>query len=136
MSKNAKHIISPGDNISIILKRSKNMDRYGLWSVIKNRIFCIEAYEEKLIEIITKDSIGFNLLIGLTKLTATPTTDIESIEFKKCSSQSKLVAKIQTCAQSQLVGAPGSNFVIALIPLADSKKIQVFFLDLKELKFF
>lgn len=114
-----------------------NMGCYGLWSMLASKVQCQERDEEKVIEILTDDTIAFNLLIKITQVIQIGTASKETfdiIEFKEAFQRDSFVSALSH--SKQMASAAGSNYLIVLNPQPEKKKIQVIYWDLRKFNLF
>ena len=128
MCKKPKTIVTPGDEIAEILREENNMEIYGLFSVLAHRLHCLEAYKDNVIELLTKDPIAFELMIGLVKFT----TGEHHLEFKPIKNRDTFITT--ACHNGTFAAAPGSNYLVTYNRVPNENKVQVLFLDLRTLK--
>ena len=133
-SKSDKTTVFPGEKISEMLREKHNMECYGLWSILSSRVFCAEVHKEKVIEIVTKDPIAFDLLVGLVKVIPTAPDIHDSIEFKEAHGRNNFISAVSH--SKQMATAAGSNYIIAINPQPEKSRVQVLFWDLRKFKFF
>ena len=126
--------VYPGEKIAEMLRQNHNMECYGLWSILSSRVHCAEVHEEKVIEILTKDPIAFDLLVGLVKVIPTKSTGHDLIEFKEAHGRNNFISAISHT--KQMATAAGSNYIIAINPQPEKNRVQVLFWDLRKFKFF
>ena len=113
------------------------MGCYGLWTILANKVQCMEVYEEKVIEILTEDTIAFDLLIGLMKVLQTSAEKHDSydtIEFKEAFHRDSFITALSH--SKQMATAAGSNYLIVINPQPTKKKIQVVYWDLRKFNLF
>ncbi len=137
MCKCKKIIISPGAKISEIMTSKNNMGCYGLWSILAHKVKCMEVYEEKVIEILTSDTITFDLLISLMKVlqtSAEKNDSYDTIEFKEAFHRDSFITALSH--SKQMATAAGSNYLIVINPQPSKKKIQVVYWDLRKFNLF
>ncbi len=137
MCRSEKMIISPGDEISEIMTAKNNMGCYGLWSILANKVRCVEVYKKKVIEILTDDTITFDLLISIMKVLQTGAEKNDSydiIEFKEAFHRDSFVTAVSH--SKQMATAAGSNYLIVINPQPAKKKIQVVYWDLRKFNLF
>lgn len=128
MCKQKKIIITPGEEIAKILRDENNMEIYGLFSVLSHRLHCLEAYKDNVIELLTKDPIAFELMIGLVKFT----TGEHHLEFKALKDRDRF---LQVAHHSGTFAATaGSNYLVTYNRVPSENKVQVLFLDLRNIK--
>ena len=128
MCKKQKTIVTPGEDIAKILREENNMEIYGLFSVLSHRVHCLEAYKENVIELLTKDSIAFELMIGLVKFT----TGEHHLEFKAIKNRETFLKTAYH--NGTFAAAPGSNYMVTYNRVPNENKVQVLFLDLRILR--
>ena len=128
MCKQKKIIITPGEEIAKILREENNMETYGLFSVLAHRLHCLEAYQDNVIEMLTKDPIAFELMVGLVKFT----TGEHHLEFKAIKSRDTFLKTAHH--NGTFAAAAGSNYLVTYNRVPNENKVQVLFLDLRNLK--